>query len=290
MPRPKKVDSAKPFIMGYFQTSQQKIFTYSDLNDVLLNMRDEWNLAQSMGLRQFVTFLVKETEFSEERLKFPSRTLSRYCWGPFNSFELAMSLRPNGYLSHQTAAYLNDLTTELPEDVYVNEEQYLRSSESNLQQAKIDFAFSRSPRVSNNRIRLGSHTYCILNGMNTGEAGVENRLITGTGIRVTNIERTLIDMVVRPIYSGGPTKVLEAYQLAAGRMSTRIMADILRSIGYVYPYHQAIGFYLDKSGKYSEAEIKIFKDIERPFKFYLAHKMNDIDYSPDWNIYYPKYL
>lgn len=51
--------------------------------------------------------------------------------------------------------------------------------------------------------------------MNTGRRGVityrrSNKLIYG----VTGPERTLIDITVRPFYSGGPKAVLEAYRQA----------------------------------------------------------------------------
>ncbi|MEO8073964.1 MAG: hypothetical protein ABI686_12070 [Acidobacteriota bacterium] len=59
---------------------------------------------------------------------------------------------------------------------------------------------------------------------------------------------------------------------------------------YVYPYHQAIGFYLEKAEVYDENEIQQLKDIPMNFDFYLDYKMSETEYSDTWKIFYPKNL
>jgi len=52
-------------------------------------------------------------------------------------------------------------------------------------------------------------------GKNTNRLGVEE--IAGPAsetIPVTNLERTLIDIVVRPAYAGGTSQLLKAYRTA----------------------------------------------------------------------------
>jgi predicted transcriptional regulator of viral defense system len=98
-------------------------------------------------------------------------------------------------------------------------------------------------------------------------------------IRVTNLERTLIDIAVRPFYSGGVHKVLEAYKRAAERVSVEQMATMLQTLDYTYPYHQAIGFYLERSGYYDDASIKLFHEFPKEFDFYLANGMKSTAYS-----------
>ena len=39
------------------------------------------------------------------------------------------------------------------------------------------------------------------------------------GVRVTDLERTLIDIAVRPEYAGGVYEVLNVYRLAKGKVS-----------------------------------------------------------------------
>ena len=56
---------------------------------------------------------------------------------------------------------------------------------------------------------------------------------------------------------------------------------------FTYPYHQAIGFYLEKAG-YQEKDIIPFYKMEQNFKFYLTYNMPFKEFSPHWNLYYPK--
>ena len=64
----------------------------------------------------------------------------------------------------------------------------------------------------------------------------------------TTLERTLIDITVRPIYSGGVNAVLDAYKKSIGKVSVKKIIAILDTINFIYPYYQAVGFYLEKAG------------------------------------------
>lgn len=109
---------------------------------------------------------------------------------------------------------------------------------------------------------------------------------TGTKIRVTDVERTLIDVTVRPIYAGGVGRVLEAYRRARHKASIPKLLDTLHKLDHVYPYHQAIGFYLERAG-YSGGHLTEFKKPKMEFDFYLGHGMRDPAYSDQWRVSYP---
>jgi hypothetical protein len=81
--------------------------------------------------------------------------------------------------------------------------------------------------------------------------------------------------------------VLDAYRRAKDRVSIPRLMSTLQKLDYVYPYHQAIGFYL-KRAEYAEAESKALKKLEREFNFYLAHDMRDKEFDKEWRIYHPK--
>lgn len=109
----------------------------------------------------------------------------------------------------------------------------------------------------------------------------------GKKVRVTDIERTLIDSVVRPVYAGGVHTVLTAFERAANEVSINKLSATLTTIGHVYPFHQAIGFYLERSGAYTAKQIALIDRVEKKFDFYLAHQMKQPEYSRRWRIYYP---
>jgi hypothetical protein len=93
-------------------------------------------------------------------------------------------------------------------------------------------------------------------------------------VSVTNLERTIVDITVRPAYSGGVHNVLKAYRLAQPKLSIPQVTKTLRALNYVYPYYQSIGFYLDLAETYHEIDIQLLLDFG-PFQhdFYLDYGM-----------------
>ena len=65
---------------------------------------------------------------------------------------------------------------------------------------------------------------------------------------MTNVERTLIDATVKPMYAGGVFEVAKAFALANDRLSVNKLMPMLRKLDFSYPYHQAIGYYLERAG------------------------------------------
>jgi hypothetical protein len=59
---------------------------------------------------------------------------------------------------------------------------------------------------------------------------------------------TLIDLAVRPSCAGGVYGVPAAYRRAKDLVSMRTVLSILKKLDYVYPYYQAIGFYMQRAG------------------------------------------
>lgn len=70
----------------------------------------------------------------------------------------------------------------------------------------------------------------------------------------------------------------------------RKLVSMLEKLNYIYPYHQAIGFYLDKAGYYEDSALKLLQKFGLKYDFYLAHQIDDVDYSKEWRLYFPKGL
>lgn len=112
---------------------------------------------------------------------------------------------------------------------------------------------------------------------------------SGHSVDVTSLERTLVDSTVRPGYSGGVPAVLQAFRLARDRISVTKLLGILRKLDYTYPYHQSIGFYLERAG-YTEADQTLVKELGAKFDFYLSHGLNNPAFDPNWRVFFPKRL
>ena len=109
----------------------------------------------------------------------------------------------------------------------------------------------------------------------------------GGTISVTKLERTLIDIAVRPSYAGGVFQVLEAYRRAKDHISTGVLVATLKKLDYVYPYHQAIGFYMQRAG-YTEAQYNRLKSAGLNYDFYLTYDLREKEFAPEWRLFFPK--
>jgi len=151
-------------------------------------------------------------------------------------------------------------------------------------------AFQNSQRQSTYVFRYDSSAITFLNGKNTGRAGVID--LRGPGnepLKTTNLERTFIDVVVRPRYAGGIGEVRKAFRQAKNRISVPEIARLLKTMKYTYPYHQALGFLLQNAGV-PEDQLAPLKNSPIRFKFYLDYGMRHPAYNPVWKLYYPRDL
>jgi hypothetical protein len=156
-----------------------------------------------------------------------------------------------------------------------------------LTQDAINRAFARVQRQSNYIFRRGSISVTLIAGKSTGRLGVETvKSPSGEKLDATNLERTLIDITVRPAYAGGVGEVLKAYRAARSRVSIELLLSILDELQYVYPYHQAIGF-LMQAANYRPSDRAKLAARAREYDFYLAHGMKNPKYSNVWRLYYP---
>jgi hypothetical protein len=119
-------------------------------------------------------------------------------------------------------------------------------------------------------------------------APVTKAVVPGAGpLRFTNLERTLIDAAVRPGYAGGVFEVRKAYELAKPTLSVKELSAMLTKLAYTYPYHQAIGYYLERAG-HSGAALDVLRKLPMELDFYLTHQMSQTDYVKGWRLFVPK--
>ncbi|MHC4526817.1 MAG: type IV toxin-antitoxin system AbiEi family antitoxin domain-containing protein, partial [Planctomycetota bacterium] len=249
-----------------------------------------WRLPVSMSRADFIRYLTKNAELKKEVFPFSYGTIVRYTWSDVPLFELLLTLKRRSYFTHYTAMYLHELTEQIPKTIYITWEQDPKPRpKGKLEQGRINWAFKRPTRLSNNTADYQNRKLCLLNGMFTNNLGVtEMPGAEGETLRLTDVERTLIDITVRPEYAGGVFEVLKAYRLAKVKVSINRLVATLRKINYIYPYHQAIGFYLEKAAVYNQSQLDLLRRFEINYDFYLMHQMKDCEYSEKWRLYFPK--
>jgi predicted transcriptional regulator of viral defense system len=284
-----RLSIAKPDIVKALDELPMRVLRQKDIGELLERNRAFWRLAQSTSLRGFIAYLLDSTKLQRVHLPLPHREETLFVWGEVSPFVLASSAKPNAYLCHYTAMHLHELTDQVPETIYANFEQRpVPTPLSPPTQASIDSAFRRPQRLTTNICPLWNYRLCMVNGKHTGRLGVEEKKDDrGLSFSVTGLERTLIDITVRPAYAGGVSEVLEAFRRAAGRVSLNKLSAMLKKMAFVYPYEQSIGFYLEHSGAFEQARVDLFRSERFEHDFYLTYAMKKTEYSPRWRIHYP---
>jgi hypothetical protein len=293
-----RIQIARPDILRYFDELPSKVLRHADVARILKEKRAFWRLTLGTSTATFIRFLIDSGKLSVFEFPFqtPYKKKTVYAWGPVPFYEVVLGISSKCYFSHYSAVKIHGLTEQTPKTFYVNEEQRLESwLAGKLTQKTIDAAFRRPVRVTKRVAETKDYRVIFVNGKNTANLGVVEEDFKETSgeqfgrIRVTNVERTLIDITVRPVYSGGVSEVLKAFMLARERVSTNRLAAMLKKLAFIYPYHQAIGFYLERA-EYRSSSLDLFRSIPREFDFYLEHGLKETEYVKEWRLFIPKWL
>lgn len=289
-----RFQTAKRQIEARLQGLNQNIFKQVEISNILEQERHEWDLPKGMNGSSFAKKLVEARLIREHRFPFPNRSERRYAKPHVPMLEVLQSIKANSYYTHASAMQANGILEGRISDIYINFEQPTHERGSLPEQSRIDAAFKGNPRKTNNVIEREAGNIVMLNGMQTGLLGVEEQYVDmldvePASILVTDLERTLIDITVRPYYAGSVEAVLCAFELARDRVNVTKLVKYLTKLNYVYPYHQALGWYMDRAG-YSNQQLKNLRSRPRPRRFYLAHKMQKPVFADAWQIFIPPQL
>jgi len=278
---------ALPDIKTKFDELGEKAFPKTYLYRLFEQERKNWKISSSKTSAHFISFVLKENIVIEHTLNDPrGKNHHIYSTGAFDDFTIFNALHPKGYFTHYSAMFLHQLTLQIPKSYYLNVEHTKDFPVQALTQQAIDRAFSQAQRIATNTLTYKTKKVYIINGKNTSGLGVIQRNLKTESYRFTDLERTLIDIAIRPVYSGGVFEVFGAYQAVKKQLDPVKLEAYLTQLNFTYPYHQVIGFYLEKAG-YDTRTLKLFEK-DKQFKFYLTYNIRSKEFSPRWNLYYPK--
>ena len=281
-------------IAEFFDGLGKRVFIRSEIVRLIDKNREQWALVQNASSDEVIDDFIESLPLRRFTLDSGNYTneFQRYAWRDPDPLEVAASIRaPKSYLCHSSALFMHKLVDHLPRELCVNYEQSDKPKPlGGLSQEALDRAFRGKQRQSAFSFRYEGRQIVVLSGKHTGALEVrEMPLATGAKVRVTSLERTLIDATVRPGYAGGVASVLEAYRRAREELSVSRLIDTLRKLDHVYPYHQAIGFYMERAGSPAK-QLAPLRALGMDWDFYLAHSIRNPAFNREWRIHHPKGL
>lgn len=291
--RPSKLDimnkNLKDIVHFFEDNYATDVFLPTQFHGIIDDLKDKEILLKTTGFEEFLSFLMDNNILKEIKIKFPRKTYHLYVYSPNNEFNLdplkiVSTFKEDGYFSHYTAAFLHGLTENIVKTIYFSQQNSTVHKPGSLIQKNIDVAFSKPVRESKNFSHFEGQKIVLLESV-FRDKGI-NQI---DGFNVSNVEKTLLDITVRPNYSGGVHEVLNIYKNARDRASVNRLRAYLKQANYTYPYHQAIGFYLEHAG-YPENVLKLLESFPQEYDFYLTHNIKDKKYSDRWKLYYPASL
>lgn len=276
----------KPHIDKIVNSAQEQVMSSMEFGRLVSETNEIWGL-KSLSRGEIKRFLLEEYSFIEDQIigdhsyEIYYRSNSK-----IDFFDVAAVRSRGSYFSYYSALYINNLTLQIPKQIYLTlERKSLDQNNNILKQENIDRVFSKPPRITSDKRNYKNFDINFINGQYQNLIGITT---FRSQYAVSDIERTLIDIAVRPFYSGGVTQVLEAYINAKNKLDPKKLMDYYAQLNYTYPYHQVIGFYLEKAGYDAKMynEFLNFDDLE--FDFYLTYNILHKEFSKKWRLYYPK--
>jgi predicted transcriptional regulator of viral defense system len=214
----------------------------------------------------------------------------------FSPLQFVSALQPKIFLSHLSALYVLGLTDQSPSSIYCSTERVNKKKEPN---AKVEISenllrqkMTKGYKMTNRYFVYNDSKVYIIEKNPLKSFGVKEIFFAFSeseqnNILVTDYERTFIDSVVNPNYSGGLFNVLKSFDNAILDISK--LYDYYQLNNFTYPYWQSIGFILDRlnrpdAGEKWEKKFLNHKKID----FYLS-KNYRLDWvkSKKWKIFYP---
>jgi hypothetical protein len=229
---PSKFETAKDQIKIAAQQLDQDILKQVDVSNLLDHGRAQWELPKNRNGPAFAKKLIQAKCLRGYSFPFPHRTEKRYAKPHVPMLEVLQSIKPNSYYTHASATQVHGIMSKPVENIYLNFEQSPHERSILPEQSRIDAAFKSNPRQTNKVIEWEGRKMTMTNGMYTGQLGVVERYVKvldkePANIRLTDLERTLIDSTVRPYYSGGVEEVLRAFERARDSIDATKLANYL---------------------------------------------------------------
>lgn len=281
-------------IRGELKAALPKVFSEEELNDAVKALREKHQLSQTATNKLSRIAIDLEVRWNKRK----RREFYRFADSPPDDLDIlqAWSRQKGCYLSHYSALYFNGLVKQRPKDHYLTLEvkgkSRAASQRTSLDPLTVRQAFLKTARVTQNYFTLNKNNFYLLEKVPLSEPGVVDKVmvvnLSEYKFRMTSPERTLIDSLMSPHYSGGIGTVLSSY--ARHTVDVVDLLYIYKALNPIYPYWQCIGLVLEKLGQVDQANTWEMHYKAMPkIDFYLTHDARQSwTVSERWKVAYPK--
>ena len=291
--RKESFEAAQELIKDNLYSDNIKAYTTYDIKNIFSLNRSDWKIAGYRTPDQFMSFLENKNIIKILKLKHQSTgSIKKILTEPDATKQnIALTIKKDGYLSNYSSMQIHQLTLQIPKSLYISfnkglDTKDIKKSENEITQENIDIAFSKPQRITSEVYKSeldNTRFYFIQKAHKEKNIGI----LSNDNYSYTDLERTLIDIAVRPAYSGGVFEVLNAFEIAKENVDINKLNTYLLELDYKYPYHQVIGFYMSKAG-YTDEKISLFSNYLSKYDFYLTYNISNKEFDSKWKIYYPK--
>ena len=271
---------------------------YSFFNEHKSSMR-----VKSYSLKKFIQYLLDKkflevlefnNEFNDNQIYISKYFSSKSDYAKV--LEVSFLLIPKAYISHFSAMYYHNLTQQLPKKIYLSVERKSHAPHNKLEQKVINEALCKLGRLPKNIFSIFGYKIYLVHAKEANRVGIKRVSLFDKEYRITTIERTMIDIVVRNEISGGMEEVIQVYKKAFDlyykEISINKIVFILKKLNYIYPYHQVVGYLLSKSG-FDVSKIKKEFDFQNDFfitRGEVNSNLSNLIYDDEFKLYIPKEL
>lgn len=265
--------------------SKAKEFKFHDigsLRGLLKFLKESKLVSQTLSFDSFLRRLI-DLGLHQQTLFINEKNLTKYTFQKdFDLYEFVLSLHKNSFLSMSSALNVQGLSTYRDEFIFASQELSLKQCvDSSLLQENVDKAFRKEYRRTHSVGKLKNKTIILLSPKYTDQYQV----IDYKGLRVSTINRALVEMIVNVQYFRNAQEIIDVFQTIKNRIDIDTVFDVVKQFDFIYPYYQSVGFYLEKIG-FTKDELKKFKEMVSNIKFYTEKSKENYSYNEYWNMYY----
>lgn len=263
---------------------EKKMYSLRELNEVLTHLKTKKLIAQNISGRSFFNMLQNRLELKTYSISSEKINKVRYTlYSDINVYDFVATFEKQGFFSMSTSLNIQGLSNEKNEFVFFSKEltpkYYNKNNE--IHQEDIDQAYEKEYRYTSSIATYKNNHVIYLTPKHTGRFEV----VRYNEYYVSSVHRAFVEMIIHVQYFKSFETVIEIFKPLKNRLDVKRIFKVLEIFDLIYPYHQLIGFSLEKVGFYKN-DLDLFKKQVSDLKFYTQKSKIKYTFDSYWNIYY----